>query len=60
MAPWWKDANAQLKQLRADLKDVVDDVARAELLVDIEGKKMKDELSKLLGMTMMLVEMSKV
>jgi len=48
----WKDANAQLKQLRADLKDEVDDVVRAELLVDIEGlKKRKGDMAKLLGMT---------
>ena len=48
----WKDANAQLKQLRADLKDEVDDVVRAEMLIDIEGlKKRKGDMAKLLGMT---------
>jgi len=48
----WKDANAQLKQLRAELKCLVDDVVRAELLVDIEGlKKRKGDMAKLLGMT---------
>ena len=48
----WKDANAQLKQLRAELKDEANDVVRAELLVDIEGlKKRKGDMAKLLGMT---------
>jgi hypothetical protein len=48
----WKDANAQLKQLRADLKDEMDDVVRAEMLVDIEGlKKRKGDMANLLGMT---------
>jgi DNA polymerase sigma len=48
----WKDANIQLKQLRAEIKDEMDDVVRAEMLVDIEGlKKRKGDMAKLLGMT---------
>ena len=48
----WKDANAQLNQLRAELKCLVDDVVLSELLVDIEGlKKRKGDMAKLLGMT---------
>jgi hypothetical protein len=48
----WKDAYAQLKQLRAEIKDEVDDVVRAEMLIDIEGwKKRKGDMAKLLGMT---------
>ena len=48
----WKDANAQLKQLRAEIKNEVDDVVRAEMLIDIEGlKKRKGDMANLLGMT---------
>ena len=53
----WKDANAQLKQLRAELKclvqnNMVDDAVCAEVLIDIEGlKKRKGDMAKLLGMT---------
>jgi len=48
----WKDANAQLRQLRADLKCEADDVVRAEILIDIEGlKKRKGDMANSLGMT---------
>ena len=51
-AEMWKDANAQLRQLRADLKCEADDVVRAEILIDIEGlKKRKGDMANSLGMT---------
>jgi hypothetical protein len=47
----WKDATAQLRQLRTDLKNEVDDEVRAELLADIDGmKKRKGDWAKLLGL----------
>ncbi|KAL3789938.1 hypothetical protein ACHAW5_005483 [Stephanodiscus triporus] len=47
----WKDATAQLRQLRIDLKDEVDADVRAELIADIEGlKKRKGDWAKLLGL----------
>ena len=46
----WKDARAELRQLRGDLRNEVDVEVRAELMQDIEGlKKRKNDWGKLLG-----------
>jgi len=48
----WKDSKNELKQLREDLKNEMDDDVRAELMADIEGlKKRKGDWAKLLGLT---------
>ena len=47
----WKDAKNELKGLREDLKNEVDEDVRAELMSDIEGlKKRKGDWAKLLGL----------
>ncbi len=48
----WKDATAELRQLRLDLKNEVDPNVRGELIADIEGlKKRKGDWAKLLGLS---------
>ena len=48
----WKDASAELRQLRLDLKNEEDPDVRGELMADIEGlKKRKGDWSKLLGLS---------
>ena len=47
----WKEAKAELKQARDDLKNEVDEEVRAELMADIEGlKRRKGDWAKLLGL----------
>lgn len=47
----WKDAKNELKQLRQDLKDEMDEEVRGELVADIEGlKRRKGDWAKLLGL----------
>ena len=53
----WKDSRAELRQLRGDLRNEVDDEVRAELMQDIEGlKKRKIDWGKLLGIKEMVDE----
>ena len=53
----WKDSRAELRQLRGDLRNEVDDEVRAELMQDIEGlKKRKNDWGKLLGINEMVDE----
>jgi len=48
----WKDASAELRQLRLDLKNEEDPDVRGELMADIEGlKKRKGDWAKLLGLS---------
>ena len=48
----WKECKNELKQLREDLKNEVDDDVRAELIADVEGmKKRKGDWAKLLGLS---------
>lgn len=48
----WKDASAELRQLRLDLKNEEDPDVRGELMADIEGlKKRKGDWSKFLGLS---------
>jgi len=47
----WKDAKNELRQLRADLKEEVDEEIRGEMLADIAGlKKRKGDWARLLGL----------
>jgi len=47
----WKDAKNELKQLRQDLKDELDEEVRAELVEDINGlRRRKGDWAKLLGL----------
>ena len=47
----WKECKNELKQLREDLKNEMDDDVRAELIADVEGmKKRKGDWAKLLGL----------
>ena len=47
----WKECKNELKQLREDLKNEMDDDVRAEMMADVEGmKKRKGDWAKLLGL----------
>ena len=48
----WKECKNELKQLREDLKNEMDDDVRAEMMADVEGmKKRKGDWAKLLGLS---------
>ena len=47
----WKECKNELKQLREDLKNEMDDYVRAEMMANVEGmKKRKGDWAKLLGL----------
>ena len=47
----WKDSKNELKLLREDLKNELDEDVRVELMADIEGlKKRKGDWGRLLGL----------
>jgi hypothetical protein len=47
----WKECKSELKQLREDLKNEMDDGVRAEMEEDVRGlKKRKGDWAKLLGL----------